>query len=109
MGIKTTWEKEKEEGMKESDDDLRIQIDALIRDEIQDNINQYVDSQKDSKEGWLGFVEKEGEEQLQVNIPQSEVEKILKEYKRIKKSQKSNLGQVKKLDLVDKNGRPLDG
>ena len=95
--------------MKESDDDLRIQIDALIRDEIQDNINEYVDSQKDSKEGGLGFVGKEDEEQLQVNIPQSEVEKILKEYKRIKKSQKSNLGQVKKLDLVDKNGRPLDG
>tara|TARA_Y100001970_G_C13622662_1_gene550310 strand:+ start:138 stop:431 length:294 start_codon:yes stop_codon:yes gene_type:complete len=95
--------------MKESDDEIRIQIDALIRDEIQDNINQYVDSQKDSKEGGLGFVGKEDEEQLQVNIPQSEVEKILKEYKRIKKSQKSNLGQVKKLDLVDKNGRPLDG
>jgi len=37
------------------------------------------------------------------------VEKILKEYKRIKKSQKSNLGQVKKLGLVDKSGRPLDG
>jgi len=95
--------------MKESDDEIRIQIDALIRDEIQDNINQYVDSQKDSKEGGLGFVGKEDEEQLQVNIPQSEVEKILKEYKRIKKSQKSNLGQVKKLDLVDKSGRPLDG
>ena len=95
--------------MKESDDDLRIQIDALIRDEIQDNINQYVDSQKDSKEGGLGFVGKEDEEQLQVNIPQSEVEKILKEYKRIKKSQKSNLSQVKKLGLVDKSGRPLDG
>ena len=95
--------------MKESDDEIRMQIDALIRDEIQDNINQYVDSQKDSKEGGLGFVGKEDEEQLQVNIPQSEVEKILKEYKRIKKSQKSNLGQVKKLDLVDKNGRPLDG
>ena len=94
--------------MKETDDEIRMQIDALIRDEIQDNINQYVDSQKDSKEGGLGFVGKESEEQLQVNIPQSEVEKILKEYKRIKKSQRSNLGQVKKLDLVDKNGRPLD-
>ena len=93
--------------MKESDDEIRIQIDALIRDEIQDNINQYVDSQKDSKEGGLGFVGKEDEEQLQVNIPQSEVEKILKEYKRIKKSQKSNLGQVKKLDLVDKDGKSL--
>ena len=45
--------------MKESDDEIRIQIDALIRDEIQDNINQSVDSQKDSKEGGLGFVGKE--------------------------------------------------
>ena len=93
--------------MKESDDEIRIQIDALIRDEIQDNINQYVDSQKDSKEGGLGFVGKEGEEQLQVNIPQSEVEKILKEYKKFKKSQKSNLGQVKKMGLLDKNGNAL--
>ena len=93
--------------MKETDDEIRIQIDALIRDEIQDNINQYVDSQKDSKEGGLGFVGKEGEEQLQVNIPQSEVEKILKEYKKIKKSQKSNLGQVKKMGLLDKNGNAL--
>ena len=93
--------------MKESDDEIRIQIDALIRDEIQDNINKYVDSQKDSKEGGLGFVGKEGEEQLQVNIPQSEVEKILKEYKKIKKSQKSNLGQVKKMGLLDKNGNAL--
>ena len=93
--------------MKESDDEIRIQIDALIRDEIQDNINQYVDSQKDSKEGGLGFVGKEGEEQLQVNIPQSEVDKILKEYKKIKRRKKSNLSEVKKMGLVDKNGKPL--
>ena len=35
--------------------------------------------------------------------------KIIEEYKRIKKAEKSNLGAVKKMDLLDKNGRPLDG
>ena len=92
-----------------SDDELRAQINALIRDEIQENINEYVDSGQ-AGEGLKGegFVAKEDDD-LTVNIPIEEVEKILKEYKRIKKSQKSNLSQVKKLDLVDKSGRPLDG
>ena len=38
---------------------------------------------------------------------QSEVDKIIKEYKRIKKEEKSNLGAVKKMGLVDKHGRAL--
>ena len=94
--------------MKESDDDLRIQIDALIRDEIQDNINDYVDRKEESAKGGLGFANEIHQDVLTVNIPSAEVEKILKEYKKIKKSRKSNLGQVKKLGLVDKHGRPLD-
>lgn len=94
--------------MKESDADLRIQIDALIRDEIQDNINEYVESEEVGKESGLGFVGKEDEGELKVNIPTSEVDKILKDYKRIKKNKKSNFGQIKKLGLVDKHGRPLD-
>ena len=93
--------------MKERDADLRIQIDALIRDEIQENINQYVESQEDSQKGGLGFVQKEDESELKVNIPTSEVDKILKEYKKIKKRRKSNLFQAKKLGLVDKHGREL--
>ena len=96
--------------MKETDDDLRIQIDALIRDEIQDNINQYVDSQKDSKEGGLGFTQQtlsEKGDELTVNISNAEVDKLIKEYKKIKKNQKSNFGQIKKLGLVDKHGRHL--
>ncbi len=93
--------------MKQTDDELRAQINALIRDEIQDNINDYVDAQEDTKKGGLGFVPKEGEEELKVNIPQDEVDKLLKEYKRIKKSQKSNLVQVKKMGLLDKDGNPL--
>ena len=36
-------------------------------------------------------------------------DKIIKEYKKSKKFKRSNLGQIKKLGLVDKHGRPLDG
>ena len=93
--------------MKETDDELRAQINELIRNEIQDNINDYVDAQEETKKGGLGFVPKEGEEELKVNIPQDEVDKLLKEYKRIKKSQRSNIGQVKKMGLTDKYGIPL--
>ena len=93
--------------MKETDDELRAQINELIRDEIQDNINSYVEAQEETKKGGLGFVPKEGEEQLKVNIPQDEVDKLLKEYKKIKKSQRSNIGQVKKMGLTDKYGKPL--
>ena len=94
--------------MKE-DDLLRQQIDAIIRDEIQEVVNDYVDEGK-AGEGLkgVGFVQKEDEE-LKVNIPQNEIDKLIKEYKKIKKRQKkSNLHQVKKMGLVDKHGRPLD-
>ena len=92
-----------------SDDELRAQINALIRDEIQEGINEYVDSGQ-AGEGLKGegFVPKEDED-LTVNIPTAQVEKLLKEYKRIKRRKKSNLSEVKKLGLVDKSGRPLDG
>ena len=92
-----------------SDDELRAQINALIRDEIQEGINEYVDSGQGGQglKG-EGFVPKEDED-LTVNIPTAEIEKLLKEYKRIKRRKKSNLSEVKKMGLVDKNGRPLDG
>ena len=91
------------------DDLLKQQIDAIIRDEIQEVVNDYVDEGK-AGEGLkgVGFVQKEDEE-LKVNIPQNEIDKLIKEYKKIKKRQKkSNLHQVKKMGLVDKHGRPLD-
>ena len=91
------------------DDLLRQQIDAIILDEIQEVVNDYVDEGK-AGEGLkgVGFVQKEDEE-LKVNIPQNEIDKLIKEYKKIKKRQKkSNLHQVKKMGLVDKDGRPLD-
>ena len=80
-------------------DEIRDQINDIIEGEIQNGINEYIE-----KEG-KGF---KGQE-LKVNINQDAVDKLLKEYKKIKKAEKSNLGQVKKLGLVDKSGRPLDG
>ena len=91
------------------DDILRKQIDAIIRDEIQEVVNDYVDDGK-AGEGLkgVGFVQKEDENELKVNIPQDEIDKLIKEYKKIKKRQKkSNLHQVKKMGLVDKHGREL--
>ena len=95
--------------MKESDNDLRMQIDALIRDNIQEVINDYVDDKEESvKESGLGFVTKEDEaNQLKVNISKDEVDKLIKEYKKIKRQQKSNFSEIKKLGLLDKDGRPL--
>jgi hypothetical protein len=84
--------------------DLEDQVNDIIRDEIQDVINQYVDETiGDSEEIKSGFKD----EELKVNIPKDEVSKLIKEYKKIKKFKKSNLGQVKRLGLVDKHGRPL--
>ena len=88
-------------------DKLRDQINDLIRDEIQDVINDYVDAQEETQKSGLGFVGKEDEKELKVNINQNEVDKLIKEYKKIKKKERSNLSQVKKLGLVDKNGNPL--
>ena len=83
------------------------QINELIRDEIQDVINDYVDMKEDSKKSGIGFVSSDDDEQLKVNISKNEVDKLIKEYKKIKKGEKSNFSQIKKLGLVDKHGRPL--
>jgi len=86
------------------DEELRAQINALIRDEIQEGINDYVDAKEESEEkSGLGFVDdKDGE--LKVNISNAEVDRLIKEYKKIKKRQKSNLNQVR---LLDKFGNPI--
>ena len=90
-----------------SDDELRAQINALIRDEIQEGINEYVDSgQAGQGLKGEGFVPKQDED-LTVNIPTAEVERLLQGYKRIKRRKKSNLSEVKKMGLLDKDGNPL--
>ncbi len=86
---------------------LRAQINELIRDEIQEGINDYVDAKEASEKSGLSFVEKEDEKELKVNISNREIDRIIAEYKKIKKAEKSNFGQIKKLGIVDKNGRPL--
>ena len=93
--------------MKREEAELRMEIDAIIRDEIQENINEYVAQQEESEKKGVGFVGKEEEDQLKVSISNREIDKIIKEYKKTKKFKRSNLGQVKKLGLVDKHGRPL--
>ena len=90
-----------------NDEELRNQINQLIRDEIQENINDYVDAQEETKKAGLGFINKEEDESLTVSISNKEIDRIIKEYKKIKKGQKSNLSHIKKLGLVDKHGRPL--
>ena len=84
------------------DEELRAQINALIRDEIQEGINDYIDTKEESEKSGLGFVDNKDEE-LKVNVSNAEVDKLIKEYKKIKKRQKSNLNQIR---LLDKFGNP---
>ena len=85
------------------DEELRAQINALIRDEIQEGINDYIDTKEESEKSGLGFVDNKDEE-LKVNISNAEVDKLIKEYKKIKRRQKSNLNQIR---LLDKFGNPI--
>ena len=85
------------------DEELRAQINALIRDEIQEGINDYIDTKEEAEKGGLGFVDNK-DEKLKINISNAEVDKLIKEYKKIKKRQKSNLNQIK---LLDKFGNPM--
>jgi len=89
-------------------DELRNQINDIIEGEIQLGINEFLEEkQKKEADQGLGFVTSEEAKNLKVKISNAEIDKIIKEYKKIKKREKSNLSQVKKLGLVDKHGRPL--
>ena len=88
-----------------NEEQIKNQINELIKDEIQEVINDYVDAKESTQESGLGFVQTE--EELKVKVSKNEIDKIIKEYKKIKKSQRSNLSQVRKLGLLDKHGRPL--
>tara|TARA_B100001250_G_scaffold87546_1_gene72404 strand:+ start:621 stop:860 length:240 start_codon:yes stop_codon:yes gene_type:complete len=78
--------------------DLKKQIKDIVEADIQIALNDYIE--KEGAQGVKG-------QKLNAKMDQSEVDKIIKEYKRIKKEEKSNLGAVKKMGLVDKNGRAL--
>tara|TARA_B100001079_G_scaffold152952_1_gene131142 strand:- start:1683 stop:1967 length:285 start_codon:yes stop_codon:yes gene_type:complete len=88
---------------KDGDEMLRAQIDALIRDEIQEGINDYIDdTEKAAAEGF--GITKHGDEKLKVKVSNNEVEKLIREYKKLKRKEKSNLNQIK---LLDQHGRHL--
>ena len=78
--------------------DLRQQIKDIVEADIQIALNDYIE--KEGAQGVKG-------QKLNAKMNKSEVDKIIKEYKRIKKEEKSNLGAVKKMGLVDKNGSAL--
>ena len=84
-----------------NEEHLRDQINELIKDEIQDVINDYVDAEEVTKQSGLGFVSSEDEKDLKVSISQKEIDKIIKDYKKIKKSEKSNCSEIKKLGEIN--------
>ena len=77
-------------------DDIKNQINDIIEGEIQNGINDYIEQQGRGFDG-----------KLNVKVDQDEVDKLIKQYKKIKKASKSNLGQVRELELLDKYGKPL--
>jgi len=80
-------------------DELKKEINEIIEADIQIALNDYIEKEGAGEKG----------QKLNASVSQKEVDKIIEEYKKIKKAQKSNLGAVKKMGLVDKNGRALNG
>ena len=77
--------------------DLKKQIKDIVEADIQIALNDYIQSNGGGEKG----------EKLTAKVSQAEVDKIIKEYKKIKKRENSPLGVVKKMGLLDKDGRPL--
>ena len=78
-------------------DELRKEINEIIEADIQIALNDYIQANGGGEKG----------EKLTARVSQAEVDKIIKEYKKIKKRENSPLGVVKKMGLLDKDGRPL--
>ena len=90
------------------DEELKAQINDIIEGEIQNGINDYLETQDSKEDSGVGFVKGVDEaKELNVKVYKDQVDKLIKEYKQIKKFRKSNLGQVQKMGLVDKHGKPL--
>ena len=62
-----------------NEENLREQINQLIRDEIQENINEFVDMKEEERKSGLGFVGSDDNKDLTVRIPNKEIDKIIKE------------------------------
>ena len=79
-----------------NEEQLRNQINDIIEGELQLGINEFLEEKqrKESDQG-LGFVTSEEAKELKVKVFKDEVDKIMKQYKKIKKKEKSNISQVK--------------
>ena len=80
-------------------DEIRDQINDIIEGEIQNNINEYLDSTKEKEDSGLGFAN-EGN-QLNVKVSKAEIDKIVKKYKKIQKYRKSSLFAVQSMDETE--------
>ena len=78
-------------------DELKDQINEILEAEIQNGINDYIEQEG---QGFKG-------QELKVNVSQAEIDKIIKEYKKLKKKERTNLSEVKKMGLLDKDGKSL--
>ena len=81
-------------------DEIRDQINDIIEGEIQNNINEYLESEKTKDDGSLGFANNEGS-QLNVKVSNEEIDKIIKKYKKIQKYRKSSLFAVQSMDETE--------
>ena len=81
-------------------DEIKDQINDIIEGEIQNNINEYLESQKDKEDSGLGFANNEGT-QLNVKVSNEEIDKIIKKYKKIQKYRKSSLFAVQSMDETE--------
>ncbi len=80
-----------------NNEELRKEINEIIEADIQIALNDYIQANGGGEKG----------EKLTAKVSQAEVDKIIKEYKKIKKRENSPLGVVNKMGLLDKDGRPL--
>ena len=91
-------------------DQLRNQINDIIEGEIQLGINEFLEEkQKKEADQGLGFVTPESEKELKVKVFKDEVDKIMKQYKKIKKKEKSIYLRSRNLDLLINMGGHSNG
>ena len=69
------------------EEQLRKQINDIIEGELQLGINEFLEEKqrKESDQG-LGFVTSEESKELKVKVFKDEVDKIMKQYKKLKKN-----------------------
>ena len=80
-------------------DEIRDQINDIIEGEIQNNINEYLESEKSKEDSGLGFANQGS--QLNVKVSNAEIDKIIKKYKKIQKYRKSSLFAVQSMDETE--------